>query len=196
PENVDAATPIGWPRQAPERHREPDQPSLARAPLVFDPLELTLELCGDLLVTDGLHPPTAALHAGHGLADLADLAPLETEAARIDDGFLADLEGLQAETLASSEVAIGCRRHDHVPIALLREAQEAGQDLRRAARRSDRIAGDHGSLPEDAVGEEPGALEEERLVLPEGERVERVVPVLPDDGGRPRMLGVGMTVLG
>src|SRR5581483_12364039 len=91
-EDVDATVSLAGPSQPAERHREPDQPLLARAPVLLDLGELALELRRDLPVIRDLDPPAVPPHAGDRLADLPDRPPLEAEGPRIHHRLVSDPE--------------------------------------------------------------------------------------------------------
>ena len=90
---------------------------------------------------------------------------------------------------------VGGRRDHDVPAAISGEPDEALQDGGRAARGADRVAGDDGGLPKHAVGEEAAGGEVERLVVPDGERVQRVVSVLSHHRRGPPALALVVAVL-
>src|SRR5262249_55913828 len=146
----------------------------------LDGAQLAVEGARDLSVVDDLHPPAAPLHPCDRLAHLPDGPALERERARIDDRLVADLKHPQPDRLAGGQVAAGGGGEHQVPAALLAEAGEALQDLRRAPLRADRITRYHRRLPQHPVGEEAAGCEIQSLVLPKGERIEGVDAVGSD----------------
>ena len=177
-------------------HREPVQVGVVGAPARLEGLELGLQGEVDRPSLPDGDLPAPAGHPVHGLAELADGATFEREAGRVDEGLLADADGVQTEAAVIREMPSGGAPQRHLPAPSLGDGKKAGQHVSGGPVGSDRIGGHDRRAPDDPIGQDPAGCELQRLVGAQEEGRERVLAMALDELPRRAVLVFGVPILG